>query len=55
MEVFKSNHNKLYQEIKKDEGEKIVGEMDKYVSIKNKKENVSKLFNFFNIIKNKNL
>jgi len=52
---LKSNHNKLYQEIKKDEGEKIVGEMDKYVSIKNKKENVSKLFNFFNIIKNKNL
>ena len=47
---LKSNHQKLHQEIKKQEGEedvKIIGEIDKYITIENKKENVSKLFDFF--------
>lgn len=42
---LKSNHQKLHQEVKKQEGEEIVGEMDKYIT---KKENVSKFF--FNIV-----
>ena len=46
---LKSNHSRLHQEVKKqegEEGEEIVGEMDKFVTIKNKRKNVSKLFNF---------
>jgi hypothetical protein len=50
---LKSNHPRLHQEIKKQEGEEggegeeIVGEMDKFVTTtKNKMENVSKLFIF---------